>query len=127
MSDNRKVAVEILKEAAATVGVKRPGVHGSAENSFQMIADLWTVFLRHVRQVSGTDTIRADHVAEMMSMLKKARKVYGDQNNPDNDIDDAGYSALAGMIRLPEDALGQIMDQKKVDKVLEKELEVSND
>lgn len=126
MSDNRKVAIEVLKEAAATIGIKRPGIHGSAENSFQMIADLWTVFLRHVKAVRGTDQLRPDDVAEMMSMLKKARKVYGDPNNVDNDVDDAGYTGLAAMIRLPEYVLGQLGDQKKAQKELDK-IEVETD
>lgn len=101
MSDNRKIALSLITEAADTISNKRPGVHGSAEQSFEMIGDLWTVYLRHIRRVRTDDTVRPEDVAEMMSMLKKSRKVYGDPMNVDNDVDDIGYSALAGMLRLP--------------------------
>lgn len=102
MSDNRKVAGRLLQTAAKTIMKDRPGIHGSAENSFEMIGDLWTVYLRHARRVRGVDTIRPEDVAEMMTMLKKARKIYGDPMNDDNDVDDLGYAALGGMLRLPD-------------------------
>lgn len=102
MSDNRAVARGILEEAIDTITAKRPGVHGSAENSFAMIGELWAVYLRHCKAVRGNDTILPEDVAEMMALLKKARKVYGDPLNRDNDVDDAGYTALAGMLRLPD-------------------------
>lgn len=102
MSDNRQVAKDLIIEAADTIINKRPGVHGSAEQSFDMIANLWTVYIRHVRRVRGHDELRAEDVAEMMALLKKARKVYGDSKNRDNDVDDIGYTALAGMLRLPD-------------------------
>lgn len=102
MSDNRNVAKQLLGDAAKTILQDRPGVHGSAENSFEMIADLWTVYLRHARRVRGFDSLRPEDVSEMMSMLKKARKIYGASNNVDNDVDDIGYTALAGMLRLPD-------------------------
>lgn len=102
MSDNRSVAAGILKEARDTIETKRPGIHGSAENSFQMIADLWTVYLLHKQRATNTSAVRVDttDVAQMMSLLKKARAIYGDPSNADNFVDDAGYSALAGMLQL---------------------------
>lgn len=102
MSDNRKVAHDLLLEAAKTILRDRPGVHGSAEQSFDMIADLWTVLFRHLRKVRGDDQLRGEDVAEAMTLLKKARKVYGQSTNRDNDVDDLGYAALAGMLRLPD-------------------------
>lgn len=102
MSDNRAVAGQIMKEAWETISKKRPGVHGSAELSFEMIGEFWTVYLRHARKIRGNDTIRPEDVAEMMSMLKKARKIYGDAMNVDNDVDDLGYTGLAAMLRLPD-------------------------
>lgn len=112
MSDNREVARDLLIEAGRTILKDRPGIHGSAENSFEMIGDLWTVYLRHMRRTRGTDTVRGEDVAEMMTMLKKARKMYGDATNRDNDIDDIGYAALAGMLRLPDPADERSLDQK---------------
>lgn len=102
MSDDRRVALALTVEAAKTVTVSRPGVHGSAENSFAMIGELWTTYLRHVRKVRKSDEIRPEDVAQMMSMLKKARAIYGDTKNRDNFVDDLGYTSLAGMLQLPE-------------------------
>lgn len=102
MSDNRKVARDILREADATINKKRPGVHGSAENSFAMIGDLWAVYLRHARKVRGHDNILPADVAQLMSILKKCRAMYGDPTNDDNFVDDIGYSALAAMLQLPD-------------------------
>lgn len=112
MSDNRRVARDLLVEAGNTILKDRPGIHGSAENSFEMIGDMWTVYLRHMRRVRGTDTIRGEDVAEMMTMLKKARKLYGQSTNRDNDIDDIGYAALAGMLRLPDPDDTRSLDEK---------------
>lgn len=102
MSDNRKVAAQLLSQAGITVLKERVGVHGSAENSFEMIGDLWTMYLRHARRVRGSDHVTAVDVAQMMSMMKKSRSLYGDANNVDNFIDDIGYSSLAGMLQLPD-------------------------
>ena len=102
MSDNRKVASSLIHEADDTITTKRPGVHGSAEQSFEMIGDLWTAYLTHTRRVRGNYTVTAVDVAQMMSLLKKARVLYGDATNRDNFVDDLGYSALAGMLHLPD-------------------------
>lgn len=101
MSDNRIVAKHLLMEAADTILNRRPGVHGSAENSFAMIGEMWSVFLRHNRVVRGNDVIRPEDVAHMMVMLKQARITYGSTNR-DNPVDIIGYSALAGMLMLPD-------------------------
>lgn len=104
MSDNRDVARRILFDADKTISKDRPGVHGSAENSFQMIGDMWTVYLKHtILSRTAVMPITAADVAQMMVLLKIARSVYGDPMNADNYVDAAGYSALAGMIALPSD------------------------
>jgi len=126
MSDNREVAAGLLKAAAQTILRDRPGVHGSAENSFEMIGEMWTVYLRHVRSVRKSDIIRPEDVSEMMAMLKKARKVYGDPMNDDNDVDDIGYTALGGMLRLPENKFGDSTEKEKVETGL-KELNVDGE
>ncbi len=135
MSDNRKVAAALLVEAGETVMNKRPG-HGDAENSFQMIADLWMIYLRHCRRVRGTDAIRPEDVAEMMTLLKKARKIYGSSNR-DNYVDDIGYEALAGMLALPdptEDPMDKVdvTEEDKTEKtedppIVMKHTNISND
>lgn len=104
MSDNREVAKNILVEATRTIMTDRPGVHGSAEQSFNMIGHLWTVYMRHVRRVRGNDIVKPEDVAQMMVLLKMSRSVYGDPNNVDNFVDAIGYEALAGMLQLPDPA-----------------------
>lgn len=122
MSDNRDVARQILLEAGNTILKDRPGVHGSAENSFEMIADMWTVYLRHIYRTRNNYGLQPVDVAEMMTMVKKARKVYGASTNVDNDVDDVGYAAIAGMLRLPDPAkTGEEDINDAVDKALSKE------
>ena len=106
MSDNRRVASDILAIAHQTVIKDRPGVHGSAENSFKMIADMWSVTVQHAVFVRTGQWVPVGllpvDVAHMMAQMKQARAMYGDANNPDNFIDGAGYTALAGMLQLPD-------------------------
>ncbi len=123
MSDNRQVAADLLAEAGRTILKDRPGVHGSAEQSFSMIADIWTVYLRHARMVRKSDAIRPEDVAHMMVMLKHARAMYGDVNNRDNFVDAIGYEALAGMLQLP-DPSGDLVEGKPTDRILEEGLKV---
>lgn len=123
MSDNREVAKDLITEAARTILQSRPGVHGSAEQSFEMIADMWTVYLRHLRRVRGIDALRGEDVAQMMTLLKKARALYGDAANRDNFIDDIGYAALAGMLQLPDPSVQGDVDASIQE--MEKKIEVS--
>lgn len=126
MSDDRSIAKKIIEDAARTILIDRPGVHGSAENSFAMIAELWSLYLRHCRFVRGNDAIRPEDVAEMMTMLKKARKVYGASSNMDNDVDDVGYTALAGMLRTPDQTLGDKLENaidRKVPRMVHKNID----
>lgn len=102
MSDNRQVAATLITEAAETIINRRPGVHGSAEQSFTMIAQLWEVYIRHIVRVRDAIELRPEDVAQMMALLKKARALYGDKQNPDNFVDDIGYSSLAGMLQLDD-------------------------
>ena len=107
MSDNRKVAADLIIEAADTITNKRPGVHGSAENSFKMIGEMWTIMTRHNRQLRQHDVIMPQDVAQMMVLLKIARASYGDLENRDNFVDGIGYTALAGMLQLKDPDTGQ--------------------
>lgn len=115
MSDNRDVAKGIILTAGDTIVNKRPGVHGSAENSFAMIGELWTIYLRHAQAVRGNDVILPQDVSQMMSILKKCRAVYGDPFNEDNFVDDVGYTALAGMLQLPDPKHKVGLNEKELD------------
>lgn len=106
MSNDRKVAAELLVEAVRTITQDRPGVHGSAEDSFEYIGKFWSLYLEAKYYATTgertTINVTAYDVAQMMSMLKKMRATFGDPTNRDNYVDDVGYTGLAGMISLPE-------------------------
>lgn len=80
---NRK---DTLDAAAACVLTDRQRTHGPIENSFGLIASLWSVYL--------SVTVTPFDVAEMMTLLKIARGK-GNPLNPDNQVDGAGYQACA--------------------------------
>ena len=76
----------IIEKVAKTILNDRQDTYGSPENSFQLIALYWGFYLK--------TNIRPDQVADMMELLKIARR----QNQPfhlDNYIDSAGYAILA--------------------------------
>ena len=99
-------ATDILEEASKQVGGGRD-IHGDVDNSYSMVAQMWEVYLRHAnyaRHKNSSVMLRIDavDVLEMMSLLKKARFVYATEPNRENFVDDAGYTALAGMQCLPK-------------------------
>jgi hypothetical protein len=78
---------EILDTAKSYVTKDRAATHGNAENSFAIMADLWSAYL-------GVK-VEAHDVAAMMVLFKIGRF----RSNPgydDNSVDAAGYSALMG-------------------------------
>lgn len=94
MKEDRSTAGAILETARALVTKDRHDTHGDAENSFAMIADLWSAYLAGVDPIK----LRPLDVAHMMTLLKIARSVYGDGTNADHYVDAAGYQGLAGML-----------------------------
>lgn len=80
--------VQILTRAAEIVSGK-DSQHGSAEDNFGRIADMWSAYLD--KDVTARD------VAVMMILLKVARISSGHQSD-DNWVDIAGYSACGGEI-----------------------------
>jgi hypothetical protein len=123
MGNNLNDALALVVEAGKTIGKDRPGVHGSAENSFQMIGDLWSAYLSHTMAVRNTGDYRImpQDVARMMELMKIARSIYGDPNNRDNYVDSIGYAALAGMLQLPS----QVNNLKDKAAIADKEFERS--
>lgn len=81
------VAASILTEAATIVDGARQQTHGDRERSFGMIAALWSAYL-------GANVNPID-VAQMMVLLKVARGKCGKMVK-DHQVDQCGYSALAG-------------------------------
>lgn len=102
--NDRRVAGVILTNAKNHVTKDRGPQHGDVEPSFRMIAELWSVHINHsASRATGLDNVPPIHlsawdVLQMMSMLKKARALYGDATLPDHYEDDAGYTALAAML-----------------------------
>lgn len=77
----------ILDAAKARVTVDRAATHGPAENTFGLIARLWSARL-------GREITPAQ-VAIMMIDLKTAR-AWGSPGHGDNWVDIAGYAACGG-------------------------------
>lgn len=86
---------DILDTANKIINGKRQDAYGKAEDSFALIAEFWSVWLRG-RGLLLKD-LRPYDVAQMMSLLKKARAIH-DPTHVDSAVDDAGYTALAGEI-----------------------------
>lgn len=100
---NKNYAGKILLDAAKIVSSERGGQNGEMAPSFQAIADIWMVYLNHTpgnRDTMLTSVvITPGDVAEMLSLFKKMRKLYGDNRLDDHYIDDIGYSAIAAALR----------------------------
>ena len=75
---------ETLERAKAIVTGKREKEYGDPEDSFRMIAELWSAYLKKY--------IKPEDVAIMMILLKVAR-VQGKGGTEDCFVDMAGYSA----------------------------------
>ena len=74
--------------------------HGHTEKSFAMVAELWSTYIRHALTFRGHHNLSPYDIAQMLSLLKKARSIYG--NSRDNFVDDTGYTSLAGMLKPKE-------------------------
>lgn len=107
MTDNRHVAGRILDLSKAAVTTVRGAQHGDAETSFAAIGQMWTAYLNalSIRQTGlplpGLAIMPRD-VAYMMGHVKEMRVMHGDEQNADHYVDQAGYTALAGMFHVPE-------------------------
>jgi hypothetical protein len=94
-------AGEILQTAANIVAGARNVTHGPKERCHANIAILWRAYeeLKVASGHPGPDT--SWDVANKMELFKIARRFAGEGRlNPDNYIDAAGYSAIAGEIAL---------------------------
>ena len=87
--DNLKRDI-ILETAKSIINGERAGTYGKAEDSFKIIASLWSAYL--AIDVSATD------VANLMILMKVARNSSGVYKE-DNWIDICGYAALGGEIQ----------------------------
>lgn len=83
----------VLQAALGCVCGDREQDYGSPEDNFQVIADMWTAYLRRV--LGGTvPNLDTWDVAAMMALLKIARIAGG--GTEDCWVDLAGYAACGG-------------------------------
>jgi hypothetical protein len=78
---------EILDHARQAITVDRAATHGEAEDTFGLIAALWSADL-------GVPLTAVD-VARLMVLFKLAR-FKGNPGHADNATDMVGYAAIAG-------------------------------
>ena len=88
-------AQDTLKKAAELVGGDRARQHGDKLDNMTRIATLWNAWL--VIRRNPASELTAFDVAQMMALMKKARTQSGSYN-PDDLIDDAGYTGVAAEI-----------------------------
>jgi hypothetical protein len=82
--------------------------------TFEAIAEMWQIYLyASNRQRHDTPNpyfkIDAVDVAQMMSLLKKMRWLFGDGND-DNFVDDLGYVAIAAQLAEPQKPIDEDAD-----------------
>jgi hypothetical protein len=84
---------EILRQVEQIICRDRQDTHGKPENTFNLIAAYWSIYLSQEMQqkvfIDGSD------VAVMMTMFKLARMQVNPQHE-DNVLDGIGYLAIAG-------------------------------
>lgn len=91
---------DILEEAKKQVCGHRVEDYGRPEDSFRLIADLWTTYLKDYK-LSTFSEISSKDVAVMMALMKIAR--IRNDTKSDSYIDLAGYAACAGEIGIVEE------------------------
>ena len=84
----------VLSEAINIINGERQDVYGSPEDSFSLISDYWTTYLRsRSPEIANAGfCLFADDVALMMVLFKIAREA--NQHKRDNIIDAAGYLGI---------------------------------
>ena len=81
----------VLREAEKCVCGQREQDYGTPEDSFEMIGNLWTVYLDYATKIDAHD------VAAMMALLKIAR-IAKSPDHMDSWCDLAGYASCGGEI-----------------------------
>ena len=88
---------EVLEQAIRCVCTDRKEQYGSAEDSFAVIGDLWSVYLRAKCIGNGGNvTILPEDVCNLMVLFKMGRSATALMQKIDTYVDMAGYAACAG-------------------------------
>ena len=79
----------VLDTAKEVINGERQDTYGSPEDSFALIAEYWTAYVKR-----KSEKLTAKDVALMMVLFKIARETH--QGKTDNLVDGAGYIGIAG-------------------------------
>jgi len=79
----------VLKEAIGVINGERQDQYGKPEDSFALIAEFWTSYVKRINR-----DLNAKDIALMMVLFKLAREIH--QGKIDNLVDGAGYIGIAG-------------------------------
>ena len=109
MNDTKTVREAILEAARAAVCGDRTHDYGGPEDSFGMIAQLWTAYTGY--------EFRPTDVAVMMALLKVARLAGGSRSR-DNWVDIAGYAACGGEIMARQEAAQKAAAQAETEETV---------
>lgn len=113
---------EILDTAYSCVCKDRNAQYGEPEDSFEVIAELWEVYLTH-RHATET-TINPEDVGVMMALMKIARIATG-RAKTDSYIDACGYIACAGEIATRREVGTETDDKvKEIESAVQKAMAV---
>lgn len=90
MDNKEKVTTkeELINKAVGIITTDRANDYGEAEDTFVIIADMWSSYL--------CTNVKPEDVAAMMILMKVARMTHGYKE--DNWVDIIGYAALGGEI-----------------------------
>jgi len=80
---------KVLEEAIRVINGERQDTYGAPEDSFTLIAEFWTSYIKRINR----DLVAKD-IALLMVLFKLAREIH--QGKMDNIIDGAGYLGIAG-------------------------------
>ena len=108
-------AKDVLETATNLVGGSRAASHGSMFENHENIAQLWNGYLYRMDFENG-DRLKASDVANMMELLKVARRKQG-VFNFDDYVDGAGYAAVA-LECVEEETLDEDHDEEVPDQSL---------
>lgn len=90
------IRAAVLDEAKAIVTQDRCEQYGGPEDSFRVIAKMWTAYLQGIGgDFENGDELDEADAAIMMVLLKVARASTAIEPKRDNYIDMAGYAACA--------------------------------
>lgn len=96
--DTRK---KILEDAIYCVCTDRKQQYGKPENSFSVIVDFWSMYIRHKYDIDIALT--AADAAMMLALFKIARGVTATKQKLDTYVDICGYAACAGELECKEE------------------------